>query len=141
MLGGRIQNVSEDTEEQLRQFGHAFGMVFQIQDDILDLSGSALSMGKPVGQDDDGKQCTLPLILAFERASSEQKREFIEGIHSESGIRFRHEFIRGHNGLELAIQKRDEYSAKALGILSQWPTSSFKDGLDGLIAFNRIRNK
>ena len=114
-----MQKVSPEIESQLRRFGHAFGMAFQIQDDILDLSGSPLKMGKPVGQDEDGKHCTLPLILAFEQASSEEQQNFLYTLQSKTDTLPQKEFIHTHHGLDLALQKRDHYSEKARRILKK----------------------
>ena len=140
VLGGRMQTVSAETEAALRQFGHAFGQAFQIQDDILDFSGSAYSMGKPVGQD-DGKQCTLPLILAFEEASPVQQKDFLAALNEASDTRYLHDFIDTHGGLELAIGRRDACAREARMILAQWPDSIYREGLENWIGFNQIRER
>jgi octaprenyl-diphosphate synthase len=50
----------------LRTFGRAFGMAFQIRDDILDYSATEAELGKPAGSDLREKKMTLPLIYALE---------------------------------------------------------------------------
>jgi heptaprenyl diphosphate synthase len=45
------------------QFGHNFGMAFQIIDDVLDLIGDPARLGKPVGADLPGGVLTMPVLL------------------------------------------------------------------------------
>jgi heptaprenyl diphosphate synthase len=46
-------------------FGHSFGMVFQVRDDILDVVGSEAELGKPAGQDLAEGIYTLPVLLTL----------------------------------------------------------------------------
>ncbi len=50
----------------LRAYGWAFGMAFQIRDDLLDVTASEAALGKPAGSDLRERKVTLPLILALE---------------------------------------------------------------------------
>jgi octaprenyl-diphosphate synthase len=52
----------------LRDFGLAYGVAFQMQDDLLDMTSTASALGKPVGNDLTEKKITIPLILALEGA-------------------------------------------------------------------------
>jgi heptaprenyl diphosphate synthase len=51
--------------EALTAFGHAFGMVFQLRDDVLDVVGTDGELGKPPGQDLAEGIYTLPVLLAL----------------------------------------------------------------------------
>ena len=48
--------------EALTRYGHAFGMVFQIVDDVLDLTATEAQLGKPAGHDLVEGVYTLPVI-------------------------------------------------------------------------------
>ncbi|MDQ2816845.1 MAG: polyprenyl synthetase family protein [Candidatus Eremiobacteraeota bacterium] len=50
----------------LRAYGWAFGMAFQIRDDLLDLTADEAALGKPAGSDLRERKVTLPLIYAIE---------------------------------------------------------------------------
>ncbi len=50
----------------LRAYGWAFGMAFQIRDDLLDVTASEATLGKPAGSDLRERKVTLPLIMALE---------------------------------------------------------------------------
>ena len=49
----------------LREFGQAYGIAFQMQDDFLDMTSTESALGKPVGNDLTEKKVTIPLILAL----------------------------------------------------------------------------
>ncbi|MFC2058162.1 polyprenyl synthetase family protein [Chloroflexota bacterium] len=57
--------------ERLGNFGHALGMAFQLQDDILNIWGD--STGKPALSDVQLRKKTLPVVYALENASDGDK--------------------------------------------------------------------
>ena len=64
-IGGIVGNLARDEIEALTAFGQAFGMVFQIRDDCLDVTGSDEQLGKPSGQDLVEGTYSLPVIRAL----------------------------------------------------------------------------
>lgn len=50
-LGGACANGSEGELEALREYGFNLGMLFQVQDDILDIYGDEKEFGKQIGKD------------------------------------------------------------------------------------------
>jgi geranylgeranyl pyrophosphate synthase len=52
--------------QAMRAYGWAFGLAFQIRDDLLDITASEAVLGKPAGSDLRERKVTLPLILALE---------------------------------------------------------------------------
>jgi heptaprenyl diphosphate synthase len=69
-LGAVLGGCPEDQAEPLRLFGAAFGMAFQIADDLLDLSATQEDLGKPPGTDLRDGVYTLPLLYAVEAEPS-----------------------------------------------------------------------
>jgi geranylgeranyl pyrophosphate synthase len=55
----------------LRDFGQNYGIAFQMQDDLLDMTSTEAKLGKPVGNDLTEKKMTIPLILALDGADRE----------------------------------------------------------------------
>jgi geranylgeranyl pyrophosphate synthase len=49
----------------LREFGTAYGIAFQMRDDLLDLTSDEAALGKPVGNDLRERKMTVPLVLAL----------------------------------------------------------------------------
>ena len=65
-VGALLGGASVETSNILYQAGEDFGMAFQIEDDILDYTGTKAKMGKSPGKDLKEGIPTLPLILALE---------------------------------------------------------------------------
>src|SRR5438034_6305938 len=61
-IGGMLGEVTEVREQALREYGFNLGIAFQLVDDLLDLTGHADALGKPVGGDLREGKMTLPLI-------------------------------------------------------------------------------
>jgi farnesyl diphosphate synthase len=55
----------------LRGYAHDLGLAFQIADDLLDVEGSAVETGKPVGADAAAGKATFVSILGVERARAQ----------------------------------------------------------------------
>ncbi|MBX7098606.1 MAG: polyprenyl synthetase family protein [Myxococcaceae bacterium] len=50
------------------RFGDSIGLAFQIADDVLDVTASAETMGKPTGADADAGRHTFPAVVGLERS-------------------------------------------------------------------------
>ncbi|MFN2459958.1 MAG: polyprenyl synthetase family protein [Candidatus Velthaea sp.] len=55
----------------VRDFGRAYGIAFQMADDLLDMTADEAAIGKPVGNDLREKKMTIPVILALDGADRE----------------------------------------------------------------------
>jgi len=64
-IGALVGGATADEVEALTSFGHAFGMAFQIWDDVRDLMCTDTELGKPAGHDIVEGTYTLPVILAL----------------------------------------------------------------------------
>lgn len=56
---------NRDEVAALRAFGDAFGIAFQMKDDLLDITADERSLGKPVGNDLTERKVTIPLVEAL----------------------------------------------------------------------------
>lgn len=61
-LGAQSTGADSATADRFDAFGRHLGLAFQIQDDLLDLTGRQSALGKPVGQDLAKGKLTLPMI-------------------------------------------------------------------------------
>ncbi len=61
-LGAWCSGADEPACQRLERFGRDLGVAFQIQDDVLDLTGRESVVGKSVGKDLEKGKLTLPVI-------------------------------------------------------------------------------
>ncbi len=64
-IGGLCAGLDRAAVDAVTEFGDAFGMAFQIRDDVLDVTGTDESLGKPAGQDLVEGTYSLPLLRAL----------------------------------------------------------------------------
>ncbi len=64
-IGALTSGSRRDEVDAFTRFGHAFGMVFQLRDDVLDVIADDGELGKPPGQDLAEGVYTLPVLLAL----------------------------------------------------------------------------
>ncbi len=69
LLGGIAAGGTEEELEQLNAYGEALGLAFQIQDDILDVTGTN-ALGKPIGSDAEQGKTTFVTMFGLERSRS-----------------------------------------------------------------------
>jgi heptaprenyl diphosphate synthase len=61
-IGGIVGGLERPTIEVLTTYGNAYGMVFQIVDDLLDITSTSERLGKPAGHDMEEGVYTLPVL-------------------------------------------------------------------------------
>lgn len=66
IAGGRIAGATDEQLTALKIFGYHVGLAFQIQDDILDVTGDENKMGKKVKSDEKQSKVTYPYFLGLE---------------------------------------------------------------------------
>ena len=128
----------------LKQFGHWFGIAFQIVDDCLDFTGQENEFGKTLGADCAAGVLTLPLIRLLAVADKEKKREIVQILesHPQTGkFQILLEMIREYETIEYSLQKAREYSDKARSELALFHDSQAKRSLDRLLDYVLERNK
>jgi len=64
-VGALVARADQGEVEALARFGHAFGMAFQIWDDVRDLLCTEEELGKPAGHDMVEGTYTLPVLRAL----------------------------------------------------------------------------
>jgi octaprenyl-diphosphate synthase len=100
--------------QALRRFGLAYGIAFQMRDDLLDVTADAAALGKPVGNDLAERKMTIPLILALQSGGGEF-RGMVERLYAgrEQEAAAVLEGIRTSGAIERTRAKIREYSKRA----------------------------
>jgi len=69
--GAILGKASEPLRTALAAYAHDLGLAFQIVDDLLDIEGTALELGKTPGKDEASGKATFVSILGRERARAQ----------------------------------------------------------------------
>lgn len=77
LAGAVAAGASEMEQQQLDRYAYNIGLAFQIADDILDIEGDPIKLGKPIGSDQNNAKSTWPSLLGLE-ASRQTARALVE---------------------------------------------------------------
>ena len=72
--GPILGQASDADRKRLRDYAHDMGLVFQITDDLLDVTSTAEKTGKAVGKDKDQGKATLVSIYGVDGARAEAEK-------------------------------------------------------------------
>ena len=136
--------VSEDRvkSQALYKFGEKFGLVFQIQDDLLDIIGNVDVLGKPTIFDLKKNMQTLPLIYIFNKLSKSKLNKLKRKLKfhlKRSEIHSIKKLILDEGGVDYAKNQIKRFSDEALNELDIFPDSEYKEALCSLLKFNLER--
>ena len=140
-----VMTVTEDNDkrEALAKFGEKFGLVFQIKDDLLDITGNVEGLGKPAGFDLKKNILTLPLIYLFENLPISEAKVVKRQLNNhvkKSEIRKIRKLIEKHGGIQFAENQIDRLAKEAQDELNIFSDSIYKDSLLAALKFNSHRN-
>lgn len=74
MVGAVLAGANDDQVKIVEQAAFEIGIAFQIQDDILDVTSTLETLGKPIGSDEKNQKTTYVTLQGLEKASCEQKK-------------------------------------------------------------------
>nr|YP_009243844.1 prenyl transferase [Sporolithon durum]AMK96086.1 prenyl transferase [Sporolithon durum] len=123
-----INHVDENTQRIFYNYGKHIGLAFQIMDDILDITGSETSLGKPAGSDLKNGNLTSPLIFALHNQPELIKlidREFQEDGDQKKAV----ELIHRTHAIEKAKDLAIEHAQASLQYLKTYQHNDFIDTL------------
>ncbi len=88
MVGAIMAGADEEQIRQMERCAYDIGIAFQIQDDILDVTGTMEELGKPIGSDERNHKQTYVSIKGMEASAKEveqMSREAMEILDSMEG--------------------------------------------------------
>ena len=80
MIGGIFAGCNDDRVKDIEAAGYDIGLAFQIQDDILDVTSTFETLGKPIGSDLRNNKQTYISVYGIEHATAEVERLSNEAI-------------------------------------------------------------
>jgi geranylgeranyl pyrophosphate synthase len=134
--GAIVAGAPEAQVAPMRRYGEALGMAFQIVDDVLDFTGDAKEMGKPVGSDLLAGTLTLPAILYMQRSPGENpvQRAF-EGVRRRANLQRAIDEIRASEVLDEAMASARHFAGLASEALEELPAGEPRESLAGLVTY------
>lgn len=92
--GAFLSGMDEAGLEHLNQYAQHFGLAFQITDDILDVNGDQLLIGKPVGSDEKNLKTTYTTLFGVKGAQEMAKQCVDACLESLAGFGKEADFLR-----------------------------------------------
>ncbi len=80
--GAILAKADDNTLEALTKYSLAFGLAFQITDDILDVVGDEAAIGKPVGSDERNNKSTYVTLTSLEEARRLAREAVDDGLRA-----------------------------------------------------------
>jgi len=126
-----LAGASEPEVEALRRYGTDLGMAFQIMDDVLDFTGDARVLGKPVGSDLRQGLVTLPVLLYLEAHPEDPliRRILAGGSGDEAAIEEAVRRIRGSEAIARAIAEAEAFVRRGLAQLQGLPDGPAREAM------------
>ena len=144
-IGGILGEVGAEKEQALREYGFSLGTMFQLVDDLLDFTGAAEVIGKPVGGDLREGKITLPIIHLLEHGGVEASdliRNAVRDrdVSAENWARIK-TLLAEHRSLDYAYDRAVEFGETAKRQLRQFPPSREREALMGLADYVLLRDR
>jgi heptaprenyl diphosphate synthase len=130
-IGALVAGHDADVVDALTNYGTAFGMVFQIVDDILDVIATDAELGKRAGHDMEEGVYTLPVLLTLAQQSSDsdELRSFLGKPLSQTERERALVIVRAHEGIQSAIDSANNYVHMAETECDRMPQGVATDAL------------
>ena len=118
--------------------------MFQIKDDLIDITGLDREVGKPTMFDLKKNMLTLPLIHIISKQSRSDRKRFISNLKYLSRKNKKKQIkamISDMGGIQYTEAKIVQISDSALEDLEEFEDGVYKDSLKSAIDFNFQRKK
>jgi octaprenyl-diphosphate synthase len=144
-IGGMLGEVSTEKRQALREYGFNVGVLFQLVDDLLDFTGEAEALGKPIGGDLREGKITLPIIHLLKHGGEQadtlvraivQSRE----VTPEQWARLK-ALLAEHRSIEYAYGRAVEFGETAKRSLKVFPPTQEREALTALADFVLSRDR
>lgn len=120
----------------LRHFGHEVGIAYQIVDDVLDLTGEEVQLGKPAGSDLRQGLVTLPVLCYLQRTRDDPTIEdVLSGRCDEEQLRAAIEAIRSSGAIEASLDEAYAHLRSGQQALQDLPDSPARQMLCDLAQY------
>jgi octaprenyl-diphosphate synthase len=132
-IGGMLGNVTSERAQALQEYGFNLGIAFQLVDDLLDFTGDAGAVGKPLAADLREGKMTLPLIHLLRQDDEAGERVVRDIISTRRATEEQWaqllKILEHHRSIDYATRRAREFAERAKKPLYAFPPSSERDAL------------
>ena len=142
LIGAITVTENKEKRDALFNYGEKLGTMFQIKDDLLDITGLEREVGKPTMFDLKKNMLTLPYIYVINKVSVKEKNKITSNLKyhaKKNNFNEIKSLIIDNGGIEYANKKIEEYSSMAYDQINYFDDSKYKDLLINTIEFNSNR--
>ncbi len=93
MIGAVLAGANGEETEKVERIAGNVGMAFQIQDDILDVTGDLKVLGKPVKSDEKNHKFTYAAVKGLEQAGKDVEAYSREAVRLLEELPYQNEFL------------------------------------------------
>jgi octaprenyl-diphosphate synthase len=136
-LAAFLSEAKPEQRAALREFGAAVGTAYQVYDDCVDLFGTEAEAGKSLGTDLAKGKLTWPILLAWERAATDDRallENLIASWRPENLVEV-NRLLAKYETFAPSVLEIERYLGLARQALAQIPDSDGRTGLFGLTNF------
>jgi len=142
-VGSMLSGKENKIKEALEFYGKNIGLTFQIADDTLDYNSELKLFGKEIGNDFYEGKITLPIILLYQNAKSDEKKEikefFEKNERSEAEFKKVLTMIKKYGIINQCYKKAEYFINLASNSLSIFKQSKEKEIFKNLTSFSLER--
>ena len=142
LIGAITATKDQSKRDSLFSYGEKLGTMFQIKDDLLDITGLEREIGKPTMFDLKKNMLTLPIIYILSTQEKTKRKQLISDLKylsKKNKKRQIRSMIIDMGGVEYAEKKIQELSDSAIKDLDIFDNSESKLALISAINFNMNR--
>jgi len=133
-LAALLAQSSPAVEQQCADYGQALGTAFQVIDDVLDYDGEVSEMGKNLGDDLREGKVTLPLIIAMQRGTEDERATLRHAIETGGTEKMAQiiAIVQQTGALQATRDAAAAEAQRALNALQTFPQNPYSNSLKQL---------
>ena len=131
-------------EDALATYGQNLGIAFQLVDDALDYAADEAVLGKSVGDDFREGKITLPVLIAYQKGSGDERRfwrrTLEEGQHGDQDLAYAMQLLGQHGAIDETLSRAARFVHDAQTALGIFPASALRQALIDVASYtiNRV---
>ena len=136
-IGAIAGDLPRDEIDLLTGYGRAYGMAFQVVDDVLDVVATDEQLGKPAGHDLVEGVYTLPVILAMKNSAGAELRDLLGRPLEPPQVDHARELVQSDGAVDAATSIARSYLTAAgealAGFAECAPVNALSHAADDLL--------